>query len=361
MTYFQVDQLIHRYGEAVAIRDVSFTVSAGERLCLLGPSGCGKTTTLQAIAGFIKPHSGRISIAGNEIVGLPPEERNIGIMFQNYALFPHMSVFENVAFGLRMRRTPRQELETRVRDALKVVRLDHKASSLPSQLSGGEQQRIAFARAVVIRPRLLLLDEPFSNLDARLRLTMRNELLELLEGLEIATLMVTHDQEEAMAIGDRIAVMQAGVIRQIGTPQDLYQRPNSRFVGEFLGESNLIPVTNVRSEAGLARATVAGLGDVVALSADGAAQGGKKLLLLRPERIRLRPAGEAASPGQPNRFDGIVEHVTFLGPRVELRIRVGDHPIQMFSDELPAGVTAGSPVQVSWPAEASILIGDGDD
>lgn len=361
MTYLKVDQLIHRYGEAIAIQNVSFTVEAGERLCLLGPSGCGKTTTLQAIAGFIAPQSGRISIAGNEIIGLPPEARNIGIMFQNYALFPHMTVFENAAFGLRMRKTPRAELETRVREALKVVRLEHKASRMPSQLSGGEQQRVAFARAIVIRPRLLLLDEPFSNLDARLRLTMRNELLELLEGLEIATLMVTHDQEEAMAIGDRIAVMRAGKIRQIGTPQELYQRPKSRFVGEFLGDSNLFPVTSIRTEAGVTKAAVEGLGDVMALPIEGVLQVTPKHLLLRPERIKLGSAAEPVSPDQPNRFEGTVEHITFLGPRVELRIGVAGRVIQVFSDELPASVKAGSPVQVAWPAEASILIGDSDD
>lgn len=357
MSYLEIDRLVHRYGDAIAIQNVSFTVEAGERLCLLGPSGCGKTTTLQAIAGFTTPQSGSISFAGNEVIGLAPEDRNIGIMFQNYALFPHMSIFENVAFGLRMRRTPKAELESRVTEVLKVVRLDHKPSRLPSQLSGGEQQRIAFARAIVIRPRLLLLDEPFSNLDARLRLTMRNELLELLEGLEIATLMVTHDQEEAMAIGDRIAVMQAGKIRQIGTPQELYQRPNSRFVGEFLGDSNLFPISALRSEEGIARANVEGLGEIVAMPVEIEA----RHLLLRPERIKLSLAGAAAGADLQNRFQGAVEHITFLGPRVEMRVRVGSHAVQVFSDELLVGVTTGALVDLSWSAEASILIGDDDD
>ncbi|HEY0122239.1 MAG TPA: ABC transporter ATP-binding protein [Rhizobium sp.] len=361
MSYLEVNHLIHRYGESIAVQDVSFSVEAGERLCLLGPSGCGKTTTLQAIAGFITPQSGHVSITGNEIVGLPPEERNIGIMFQNYALFPHMSIFENVAFGLKMRKTPRREMESRVHEALKVVRLEHKASRLPSQLSGGEQQRIAFARAIVIRPRLLLLDEPFSNLDARLRLSMRNELLELLEGLEIATLMVTHDQEEAMAIGDRIAVMHAGRIRQIGTSRELYQKPNCRFVGEFLGDSNLFPVTSLRPEAGVVKAFVEGLGEVTALSANDALQGTPRHLLVRPERIKLLAAQEPVSDNQSNRFAGAVEHVTFLGPRIEFRVRVSDRVIQVFSDQLPTGVRAGSPVQIAWSPEASILFGDSDD
>jgi ABC-type Fe3+/spermidine/putrescine transport system ATPase subunit len=364
MSYFEVDHLTHLYGETVAVQDVSFTVAAGERLCLLGPSGCGKTTTLQAIAGFIKPRMGRILIGGSDITALPPEGRNIGIMFQNYALFPHMNVFDNVAFGLKMRKTPRHELESRVNEALKVVRLEQKASRLPSQLSGGEQQRVAFARAVVIRPRLLLLDEPFSNLDARLRLTMRNELLELLEGLEIATLMVTHDQEEAMAIGDRIVVMHGGRIRQIGTPQTLYNAPNSRFVGEFLGDSNLLPVRSVSSEGPVARAVVEGLGEVKALPVKAAAI---HHLLVRPERIRLSSAsGSTEQPpvaggDQPNRFKGTVEHITFLGPRIEVRVRVRDHAIQVFSDELDPGIQIGSPVLVTWPLQASILIGDDDD
>ncbi|MGN7292431.1 ABC transporter ATP-binding protein [Rhizobium sp. SAFR-030] len=366
MSYFEVDHLTHLYGETTAIQEVSFTIAAGERLCLLGPSGCGKTTTLQAIAGFIKPSMGRILIGGSDIITLPPEERNIGIMFQNYALFPHMNVFDNVAFGLKMRKTPRDELESRVNEALKVVRLEQKASRLPSQLSGGEQQRVAFARAVVIRPRLLLLDEPFSNLDARLRLTMRNELLELLEGLEIATLMVTHDQEEAMSIGDRIVVMHGGRIRQIGTPQTLYNAPNSRFVGEFLGDSNLLPVRSVSSEGRVARAIVEGLGEVRALPVEAATS--VHHLLVRPERIRLSSASGAsteqlplAGGDQPNCFEGIVEHVTFLGPRIEVRVRVRNHVVQVFSDELDPVIQAGSRVLVTWPLQASILIGDADD
>lgn len=358
MQYFRVERLVHRFGDFVAIQGISFDIAAGERLCLLGPSGCGKTTTLQAIAGFVTPQSGTISILDEPIDALPSEKRNIGIMFQNYALFPHMSVFENVAFGLKMRRTPRDEIRDRVGEALRFVRLEHKASRMPSQLSGGEQQRVAFARAVVIRPRLLLLDEPFSNLDARLRLAMRQELLELLKGLEIATLMVTHDQEEAMAIGDRIAVMRSGHICQIGTPQELYQKPDSRFVGEFLGSSNIFPIEDHRAGTEGVRLNVAGMGEVLADPSAETAGQPSQYLLVRPERIRLLSPSESAPDGLANRFEGVLENLTFLGPKVEARIRVGGRSVQASSDGFPTGLQPGQPVSVLWSRDASVVTRD---
>ncbi|MET3578945.1 ABC-type Fe3+/spermidine/putrescine transport system ATPase subunit [Mesorhizobium robiniae] len=358
MQYFRVERLVHRFGDFVAIQDISFDIRAGERLCLLGPSGCGKTTTLQAIAGFVTPQSGTISILDEPIDALPPERRNIGIMFQNYALFPHMNVFDNVAFGLKMRKTPRNEIQSRVSETLRFVQLEHKASSMPSQLSGGEQQRVAFARAVVIRPRLLLLDEPFSNLDARLRLAMREELLELLKGLEIATLMVTHDQEEAMAIGDRIAVMRSGYICQIGTPQELYQKPNSRFVGEFLGSSNVFPIKDFRAGTDAIRLNVAGIGEVLADPEPDITEQLAQYLLVRPERIRLLSPSAPAPDGLTNRFDGVLENLTFLGPKVEARIRVADQSVQASSDTFPAGLSLGQPVSIAWSQDASVVTRD---
>jgi ABC-type Fe3+/spermidine/putrescine transport system ATPase subunit len=358
MKYFRVERLVHRFGDFVAIQGISFDIGAGERLCLLGPSGCGKTTTLQAIAGFVTPQSGTISILDEPINALPPERRNVGIMFQNYALFPHMSVFDNVAFGLKMRRTPRSEIQSRVSEALRFVQLEQKASRMPSQLSGGEQQRVAFARAVVIRPRLLLLDEPFSNLDARLRQAMREELLDLLKGLDIATLMVTHDQEEAMAIGDRIAVMQSGYICQIGTPRELYQKPNSRFVGEFLGTSNIFPIGDCKAGPDGVRLNVAGMGDVLAGPAPDITAQSAKYLLVRPERIRLLSPSAPAPDGMPNRFDGVLENLTFLGPRVEARIRVAGRSVQASSDIFPAGLHPGQPVSIAWSQDASVVTGE---
>ena len=236
MSYLVVKQLELSFDSRRVLEQIPFSVSPGERLCLLGPSGCGKTTTLQIIAGFLTPDAGQVLIDGHDMTGVPPEKRNIGIMFQNYALFPHLTVFDNIAFGLRMRGIKRAEIEPRVRAALELVRLPSAINRYPSQLSGGEQQRIAFARAVVIEPSLLLLDEPFSNLDARLRLEMRSELLNLLQTLNIATVMVTHDQEEAMAIADRVAVMRGGHIEQVGSARDIDDSPTSLFVGQFVGE-----------------------------------------------------------------------------------------------------------------------------
>src|SRR5262249_54153844 len=240
VSYLEIEDLRVRYGEHRALDGVSFAVEPGERLCLLGPSGCGKTTTLQVVAGFIVPDSGVGRIAGRGVLRQPPEQRNIGVMFQNYALFPHLSVQDNVAFGLRMRRRPAEEIRRRVGEALDLVRLGHAAAKQPRMLSGGEQQRIAFARAIVIQPSLLLLDEPFSNLDARLRQEMRSELLGLLQELKIATIMVTHDQEEAMAIADRIALMRAGRIEQLGNASEIYAAPRNLFVARFVGESNVL-------------------------------------------------------------------------------------------------------------------------
>lgn len=351
--YLQVDRLTQYYGAHKALDNVSFEIAAGERLCLLGPSGCGKTTTLQAIAGFISPISGSIAVQGETLNGVPSERRNIGIMFQNYALFPHMTIFDNIAFGLRMRSVKRADIARRVNEVLELVRLSHKASQLPGRLSGGEQQRVAFARAVVIRPRLLLLDEPFSNLDARLRLTMRNELLELLRGLEIATLMVTHDQEEAMAVGDKIAVMRSGHICQIGAPMDVYRMPANRFVAEFLGESNLLPAISVQAGADGVRVTLAE-GHVVTAPADTPAS--SSLILVRPENMELATPGSAKMPGR-NSIHGKVEQILFLGHRVEATVRSGDRELKVWTQpDMVRGHAPGDQVLVTWPVSATVGI-----
>jgi ABC-type Fe3+/spermidine/putrescine transport system ATPase subunit len=356
--YLQVERLTQHYGAHKALDEVTFEIAAGERLCLLGPSGCGKTTTLQAIAGFIAPSSGSIVVQGERLNDVPSERRNIGIMFQNYALFPHMSVAENVGFGLRMRSVKKREIGRRVGEVLELVRLSHKASQLPSRLSGGEQQRIAFARAVVIRPRLLLLDEPFSNLDARLRLTMRDELLGLLRGLNIATLMVTHDQEEAMAIGDKIAVMSGGRIRQIGAPAEVYGVPASRFVAEFLGESNLLPVAEGGADGDGPRVALAG-GDVVRIP-DGPVQA-SRFIMVRPESMELSGPEAALEPGL-NGIPGIVEQTLFLGHRVEALVRCGGREIKIWTRPTAAGrFSPGDPVRVTWPVASTIVIEGAED
>lgn len=228
-----------------AVENLSLEVAEGELVSLLGPSGCGKTTTMRAIAGLLVPRAGQISLGQKDITHLPANKRDIGMVFQSYALFPHLSAFENVAFGLRLRRTPAPELEQRVMEALRVVGLQEFAARLPAQLSGGQQQRVALARAFVIRPRLLLLDEPLSNLDAKLRLEMRAELRRIQRELGITMLYVTHDQGEALALSDRIVIMRAGQIEQQGSPQEVYSRPQTAFVASFMGWDNIFPIERV--------------------------------------------------------------------------------------------------------------------
>ena len=240
MARLELIDITKRYGEVRAADAISLEIVDGEFLVLLGPSGCGKTTTLRIIAGFIEPTSGRVRLGGRDITALPPWKRNAGLVFQSYALFPHMSVAENVAFGPEMRKVPKAEMAPKITEALRLVRLDHLADRLPRQLSGGQQQRVALARAIAFSPTVVLFDEPLSNLDAKLRAEMRVELRELQRRLGITSVYVTHDQEEALAISDRVIVMNVGVIEQIGTPEEIYNRPRSRFVADFVGSANIV-------------------------------------------------------------------------------------------------------------------------
>jgi ABC-type Fe3+/spermidine/putrescine transport system ATPase subunit len=356
MSYLIVEDLELRYGSHQALDRVSFAIAAGERLCLLGPSGCGKTTTLQIIAGFAVPDAGHVRVDRRDMAGIPPEKRNIGIMFQNYALFPHLTVFDNVAFGLRMRGVKRAELQRRVRAALELVRLPHVIAKHPRQLSGGEQQRIAFARAVVIQPSLLLLDEPFSNLDARLRLEMRSELLNLLQTLNIATVMVTHDQEEAMAIADRIAVMRAGRIEQVGSASDIYDSPASLFVAQFVGESNVFDATVAACTANGVDVDTPGLGRLIAKPQRGLGVAQQVRVLIRPERIHLRADSDPVPEGW-NRFPAVVEQIVYLGHRTECRVQCGGHRFVLW-DAMPppAGLRPHSHVAIEWRHADTLLV-----
>ena len=239
-------------GSAAAVENLSLGVAEGELVSLLGPSGCGKTTTMRSIAGLLAPKAGKVWLGGTDITNLPANRRDIGMVFQSYALFPHLSAFENVAFGLRLRRVEKSELEQRVMEALRVVGLSEFANRLPAQLSGGQQQRVALARAFVIRPRLLLLDEPLSNLDAKLRLEMRSELRRIQRELGITMLYVTHDQAEALALSDRIVIMRLGKIEQMGSPEEIYAKPQTSFVANFMGWDNLYAAEKMRGHVGLA-------------------------------------------------------------------------------------------------------------
>ncbi len=237
----ELDRLTRRFGDVVAVDHLSLQVRQGELLSFLGPSGCGKTTVLRLITGFLRPDEGKVHIRGRVMNPVPPHRRDIAMVYQNYALFPHLTVWENVAFGLRMRHLPAAEMTTRVRQALELVHLPGLEDRYPGQLSGGQQQRAALARAIVVRPAVLLLDEPLSNLDAKLRVQVRAEIRELQQQLGMTTIFVTHDQEEALSLSDRVAVMHGGRVEQLGTPQQIYERPASDFVMRFVGSVNLWP------------------------------------------------------------------------------------------------------------------------
>ena len=302
MGFLELAGLERRYGDYYAVERLDLSVGKGEFVSLLGPSGCGKTTTLQMIAGFVEPTGGRVVIDGQDMAPIPANRRGIGIVFQSYALFPHMTVGQNVAFGLEMRRVPAAVRRTRVADALDLVHLGHLAARYPRQLSGGQQQRVALARALVIEPRLLLLDEPMSNLDAKLREDMQLELRRLQRKLGITTVMVTHDQNEAMGLSDRIAVMRAGRIIQVDTPEHAYERPADRFASTFLGKSNLFGA----EAAGGGLITLPGGRAIELPAAELAGRTGAVLCSLRPEKLRVTVAGAG-------RIDGTVGSRIFLG------------------------------------------------
>ncbi len=342
-------------GEVWAARDVSLTVRPGEFLTLLGPSGCGKTTTLRMIAGFETPDAGRVWIGEQDVTGLLANRRNTGFVFQNYALFPHLSVFENIAYGLRVQKKSGAEIDRAVGEVLGMVGLGGYERQFPHQLSGGEQQRVALARAIVIRPRVLLFDEPLSNLDARLRVHMRGEIRRLQKALSITAVYVTHDQEEAMAVSDRIAVMSRGRIVQEGTAEDLYHRPASEFVAQFIGRVNL-----------LAARVAAVSGDAVEVDVGGErlwlkgarpdlAAGASVQLVVRPEAIGL-----AAGPGEGP--TGEVLSRTFLGEKLEYEVRVGATVLQvtMHTGAPGRGFQPGERARLVIPTDGvSILPGAG--
>jgi putative spermidine/putrescine transport system ATP-binding protein len=306
--------VVRRFGPVAALAGVDLRVAEGELLTILGPSGSGKTTLLKVVAGFEIPDEGTVRLGAEDVTLAPPRRRAVGMVFQNYALFPHMTVAQNVAFPLEMRRLPKAERERRVAEALALVELSGYGARLPRQLSGGQQQRVALARAIVFDPRLLLLDEPFGALDRKLREAMQLEVRRLQRRLRLTTLFITHDQEEALILSDRIAVMSAGRIEQVGTPGEVYARPATRFVADFVGESNLLDGT---ARGGGGTAEVPGLG-VVRLDGAAGPPAGPVTLLLRPEALRIG----AAADGLPNRAAGRVVETVFLGLSVKLRLRL---------------------------------------
>ena len=311
----ELDGVTKRFGKIAALDDVSLLVRRGELMTLLGPSGCGKTTLLNLVGGFLMPDSGEIAIDGQHITDVPAYRREIGIMFQNYALFPHMNVAANVGYGLRMRRVAKGEIARRVADALALIKLAGLEDRKPRQLSGGQQQRVALARALVIRPKVLLLDEPFSALDRNLRASMQVELKEIQRKLGVTTIFVTHDQSEALSLSDRIAVVAEGRIRQLGTPDEIYRQPIDRFVASFVGDVNVLRARLERIDGALATVALGAARVLVpSRTLEGAANGSVVDLFVRPEE--LRPADLDA----PVAARGIVAAQSYQGGHVDLYV-----------------------------------------
>ncbi|UOQ57600.1 ABC transporter ATP-binding protein [Leucobacter allii] len=347
--------LVKRYGGTAAVEHVDLHVASGEFLTLLGPSGSGKTTTLSMIAGFTEPSGGSVVCDGEEITTVPPHKRGLGMVFQNYSLFPHLSVRENVEFPLRQRGVPKAERARRALEALELVELRARANAKPGQLSGGQQQRVALARALVFQPRLLLMDEPFGALDRALRERLQIELRRLHQDLGITVVFVTHDQEEALTLSDRIAVFNEGRIEQLGTPEELYERPASLFVSRFIGESNAF-------HGRVAAGEFVGRGGVRIPAAD--VPDGDAIAVVRPERIRVAepgaPAGAPRAAGD-CALDGRVRDITYLGAQRRIEFASDDGPVIVRTGtEAPAPARDGS-VRLQWSPESTAIFPHRDD
>jgi putative spermidine/putrescine transport system ATP-binding protein len=348
----RIDALRISYGETEVVKGVALEVAPGEIVSLLGPSGCGKTTTLRAIAGFADPDSGTIEVHGQDIIAVPAHQRDIGMVFQGYALFPHLTVFENVAYGLRMRKLPRAEIATRVARAVALVRLTGLEDRRPRQLSGGQQQRVAIARALVIEPRVLLLDEPLSNLDAKLRQEMRVELRRLLKSMQVAAIFVTHDQEEAIILSDRVVLMNDGRIEQQGTPEEMYDRPRSLFTAAFLGQSNFLQGT-LKSLMPDGTATVDVGGNILrGFARDGLLPGTPATMVVKTERVSLLRPGEEAE----NRVEARFEFAGFLGASVQLQCMLGDQRITaLLPGARGTAPAADQPMPLGWSVADTLV------
>jgi putative spermidine/putrescine transport system ATP-binding protein len=341
-----------RYGEVAVVSDLSLRIAHGEFVALLGPSGCGKTTTLQMLAGFLEPSAGEILVGDRPMRGVPPHKRNIGVVFQSYALFPHLDVSGNVAFGLKMRGIDDAEVGRRVRRALDLVRLSALDARYPRELSGGQQQRVALARALVIEPSVLLLDEPLSNLDANLREQMRFEIREIQKRIGITTVFVTHDQHEAMAAADRLVVMSKGRICQVGTAREIYESPADLFVARFIGQANLLPGRLSSSAERTLELTLDDGTRLRAPSGDGLGIGDEATLVLRPEDLSL---GTRAPAGD-NVLEVEVMQVNYLGSTLHVGARRGGLALSMLLPRDAPAVGEGERVMISWRPDAGILL-----
>lgn len=335
MVRVKLVNVVKKFGNVIAVKNVSFEVEEGELFTLLGPSGCGKTTTLRLIAGFYTPDEGEIYFDDELVNDVPPHKRGTGMVFQNYALWPHMKVFDNIAYGLKLRNLPPPRIIEKVKNIIKFIGLEGKENRFPSQLSGGEQQRVALARALVIEPKVLLLDEPLSNLDAKLRLRMRTEIRRIQKQLKITTVYVTHDQEEALSISDRIAVMNKGEVLQIGTPREIYESPSNIFVADFIGVTNFIPATvlEIDKQGGKILLDIEGVKIPVNSFIENVGEGGDVICAVRPESISL--VGDKESKGDEGLIRGKISMITYLGKLIRLEIET------LGGNELKVDLTGG--------------------
>jgi putative spermidine/putrescine transport system ATP-binding protein len=362
MAFLELTGLQKHFGGAAAVEDFNLAAERGEFVSFLGPSGCGKTTTLRMIAGFERPTSGTIRIDGADITDKPPNRRNAGMVFQSYALFPNMNVADNVGFGLKVRKTPKDAIRRKVDEMLTLIGLPDKGGGYPYQLSGGQQQRVALARALAIEPQILLLDEPLSALDAKIRLVLRKEIRAIQRQLGITTVYVTHDQEEALSLSDRVVVMSQGRIEQIGTPFEIYNFPATAFVASFVGTLNLVAAGVIDASSG--RLSLEGQEVRTAKAVTGAGSDGRVTLAVRPEGISL-----GDGPAGSNRLRGTLEDINFLGSIVRLRLRLGTGSalapgeagttiaLDTFNEPHLSLPPVGDMITVSFPQEACFVLG----
>lgn len=350
MPHLSLSHLVKQFGDVTVVQDFNLDVEKGEFISFLGPSGCGKTTTLRMIAGFELPTTGKVFLDGEEITYLPPNQRNVGMVFQAYALFPNLTVGQNIGFGLQVRKTPKAEIRQRVEEMLDLIHLERFGDRYPYQLSGGQQQRVALARAIAIRPRVLLLDEPLSALDAKIRVELRQEIRRIQQRLGITTIYVTHDQEEALSLSDRVVVMSQGRMEQVGAPFEIYNYPATEFVATFVGQINLLPVTVVDAAQGLVK-----VGQQAVRAGRGAeSQTG------RPTRLAVRPEeiNQGAAEGQ-NNLRGQVEAITYLGPILRVAVNIDGVPVSMdmFNERKLVMPKVGDAFEVNFPVDACWLVG----
>jgi putative spermidine/putrescine transport system ATP-binding protein len=356
MAYLTLSNISKQFGDTVVVDDFNLDIDKGEFVSFLGPSGCGKTTTLRMVAGFELPTAGQVILGGKDITNVPPNQRNVGMIFQAYALFPNMTVAQNIGFGLKIRKESGDSIKKRVEEMISLIRLEEHVNKYPYQLSGGQQQRVALARALATHPQMLLLDEPLSALDAKIRIQLRAEIRAIQKRLGITAIFVTHDQEEALSISDRVVVMYGGRVEQVGTPFEIYNFPQTQFVANFVGSLNTAVAEIKDPQKGLL--SMDGVELISAEKMEGLTKGDKVLIAIRPERFSFAVDGKKA-----NVLDCHIENITFLGSVVRIRVKIGDTKFNMdtFNNPFLALPEIGAVDEVTCSKEAVLILGREDE